>query len=105
MQALPHRTGGAGMRLPLMLAGVVVVVGHGRILYFTGGRFESTDDAYVNAARASISTNVAGRVVELRVHDNQRVHKGTCSSSSTTAVPPSGRSRAKLSNASCRSTR
>ncbi|MEJ1966931.1 MAG: biotin/lipoyl-binding protein [Gammaproteobacteria bacterium] len=30
----------------------------------------------MSAARVAISTNVPGRVVELRVHVNQRVHKG-----------------------------
>lgn len=64
------------MRLPLMLAGVVVVVGMAGYLYLNGGRFESTDDAYVKTARVSISANVAGRVVELAVHDNQAVHTG-----------------------------
>lgn len=63
-------------RLPLMLAGVVVVAGIAGYLYLSGGRFESTDDAYVKTARVSISANVAGRVVELAVHDNQAVHTG-----------------------------
>ncbi len=30
----------------------------------------------MNAARVAISTNVPGRVIELRVHDNQRVKRG-----------------------------
>lgn len=63
-------------RLPLMLAGIVVVASAAGYLYLTGGRFESTDDAYVKTARVSISANVAGRVVELAVHDNQAVHTG-----------------------------
>jgi len=36
----------------------------------------STDDAYVQAARVDISTNVPGRVVEVDVHENQRVAFG-----------------------------
>jgi membrane fusion protein (multidrug efflux system) len=64
------------MRLPLMLAGVIVVAGAASYLYLHGGRFESTDDAYVKTARVSISANVAGRVVELAVRDNQPVHTG-----------------------------
>ena len=39
----------------------------------TGGRYVSTDDAYVQAARVSISSDVPGRVVEIDVHDNQPV--------------------------------
>lgn len=44
--------------------------------YFAGGRFQSTDDAYVQAGTVSVSANVAGRVVEIRVHDNQLVKRG-----------------------------
>ena len=64
------------LRKPLMIGGVALIVGIAAYFYFAGGRYESTEDAYVNAARVSISTNVPGRVVELRVHDNQRVRKG-----------------------------
>jgi len=35
-----------------VLAPIVVVAGAG-YFYFTGGRYESTDDAYVQAARVS----------------------------------------------------
>jgi membrane fusion protein, multidrug efflux system len=64
------------LRRPIMIAGVVLIVGIASFFYFTGGRYEATDDAYVNAARVAISTNIPGRVVELRVHDNQRVKEG-----------------------------
>ena len=63
-------------RLPLMLAGVVLVVGFGLYYFLLRGRYESTNDAYVSAARVSVSTNLGGRVVEVNVHDNQRVQKG-----------------------------
>ena len=59
-----------------MALGFVVVLGGALIFYLRSGRIESTDDAYVQAARTSISADVAGRVVELAVHDNQFVHKG-----------------------------
>ena len=64
------------LRLPLMLAGVLVVAVGSLALYLHGGRVMSTDDAYVQAARASISSSVSGRVVEILVHDNQHVRKG-----------------------------
>jgi membrane fusion protein, multidrug efflux system len=64
------------LRKPVMIGGVVLILGIAAFVYFTGGRYESTDDAYVNAARVAISTNVPGRVIELRVHDNQRVKRG-----------------------------
>ena len=63
-------------RRPLLLLGPIVVLAIAAYFYLTGGRFESTDDAYVMSARVAISANVAGRVVELAVHDNQSVHRG-----------------------------
>src|SRR5262249_29235483 len=59
-----------------MLAGPLVVLLAGGYWYLTGGRYVSTDDAYVQAARVSISTDVSGRVVEIDVHDNNRVTAG-----------------------------
>lgn len=64
------------LRLPLLVLGPAVVLGLIAYFYVTGGRFESTDDAYVMTARVAISANVSGRVVELKVHDNQAVHRG-----------------------------
>jgi membrane fusion protein, multidrug efflux system len=64
------------LRLPLMLAGPLVVLLAGGYWYLTGGRYISTDDAYVQAARVAVSTDVSGRVVEIAVHDNERVKAG-----------------------------
>ncbi len=64
------------LRMPLMILGPVVALGLGCYFFLTGGRHESTNDAYVQTARVAISANVAGRVVELAVQDNQRVHRG-----------------------------
>jgi membrane fusion protein (multidrug efflux system) len=64
------------LRLPLMLAGPIVVVIAASWWYLTSGRYVSTDDAYVQAARTMISTDVAGRVVNVAVRDNERVIKG-----------------------------
>jgi membrane fusion protein (multidrug efflux system) len=64
------------LRLPLMLAGPIVVLIAASWWYLTSGRFVSTDDAYVQAARTMISADISGRVVEVLVHDNQRVSKG-----------------------------
>jgi membrane fusion protein (multidrug efflux system) len=64
------------LRLPLMLAGPLVVLIAASWWYLTSGRFVSTDDAYVQAARTMISADISGRVVAVSVHDNQRVAKG-----------------------------
>jgi len=64
------------MRLPLMLLGLAAVIALALYFYLSGGRYEETDDAYVQAAQVVISADVAGRVQEVAVHDNQRVHSG-----------------------------
>lgn len=46
------------------------------IYYLVGGRYVSTDDAYVQAAKAAISSNVPGQVLKIYVRDNQLVRKG-----------------------------
>jgi membrane fusion protein (multidrug efflux system) len=63
-------------RRALLIGGPVLVLIVGLIVYVTGGRYVSTDDAYVQAARVDISTEVSGRVLEIAVHDNQHVKKG-----------------------------
>src|SRR6266436_6449497 len=64
------------LRRPLILAAPIAIVGLGAYYYFTGGRYQSTDDAYTQAATVSISSNVAGRVREIEVRDNELVHRG-----------------------------
>jgi membrane fusion protein, multidrug efflux system len=64
------------LRLPLMVAGPVVVILGGVWWYLTSGRYVETDDAYIQAARAVISADVNGRVMTIEVTDNQRVTKG-----------------------------
>jgi membrane fusion protein, multidrug efflux system len=48
----------------------------GGIWYVTGGRIMSTDNAYVNAETVGISTDVAGIVQDVNVHENQHVTSG-----------------------------
>ena len=64
------------LRLPLMLAGPIVVLIGASWWYLTSGRYVSTDDAYIQAARTMVSTDVSGRVVSIAVADNQRVTQG-----------------------------
>ena len=44
--------------------------------YVTGGRVMSTDDAYVEADKVGISTDVSGIVKEIDVNNNQHVDAG-----------------------------
>ena len=70
------RTIGDRLRWPLLIGGPVIVLAIVAWFVLTGGRYQSTDDAYVQAARTPISANVSARVVELDVKDNQPVKKG-----------------------------
>jgi membrane fusion protein, multidrug efflux system len=63
-------------RWPLMAMAGVAVLGAGAYFYFTGGRYQTTDDAYAQAATVSISANVGGQVSEIQVHDNELVRRG-----------------------------
>ena len=62
-------------RLLLVLGPVVVLIGAAYV-YATGGRYEGTDNAYVQAHMVSISPEIAGRVVEVPVHENEPVKQG-----------------------------
>jgi membrane fusion protein (multidrug efflux system) len=64
------------LRWPLMVLAVIAVLGGGGYFYVIGVRYQSTDDAYAQAATVSISANVAGRVSEIEVRDNELVHRG-----------------------------
>jgi len=44
--------------------------------YFTGGRYVVTENAYIKSKLVNISTDIDGRVVEVKIHNNQRVKKG-----------------------------
>jgi membrane fusion protein (multidrug efflux system) len=66
----------ARFRKPLFIAGPVIVALIGLFLYLHGGRYESTDNAYVQSAKVSVSANVSGRVIAVEVANNQRVRKG-----------------------------
>ena len=61
------------LRWPLMSLAAMAVLGGGAYFYIKGSRYQSTDDAYAQAATVSISANVAGRVSEIEVRDNELV--------------------------------
>ena len=60
----------------LMLAGVAVVAIGGLTFWLMGGRYVSTDDAYVEANKLMVSTDVSGLVLDVDVKEGQFVHKG-----------------------------
>lgn len=62
---------------PLLMFGVPIlllaIVGY---FYFTSGRTVSTDNAYVQQDKVSVSADVSGRIVNVAVRENQQVKKG-----------------------------
>jgi len=60
----------------LMLALPVALVLGGGTIWLTGGRYADTDNAYVHQPIVPVSADVAGRVVEVDVAENQSVKAG-----------------------------
>ncbi|NEW97220.1 HlyD family secretion protein [Rhodopseudomonas sp. BR0G17] len=64
-------------RRPLLLVVLPMVALIGGItFYLEGGRYVTTDDAYVGAQKVLITPDVAGKIVEVTVKEGQRVQPG-----------------------------
>jgi membrane fusion protein (multidrug efflux system) len=64
------------LRPVLMVGGVLIVLIGGLVFWVTGGRYVSSDDTYVDAAKVSLSTDVPGLVAHVDVRDNSHVDAG-----------------------------
>ncbi|MEG3089675.1 HlyD family secretion protein [Sphingomonas sp. PB4P5] len=69
----PNRRWG---RTALMLSVPLLVIAVAAYLWFTAGRFVSTDNAYVSQDKVSVSSDVAGRIVQVAVRENETVKAG-----------------------------
>lgn len=69
-------TGLRRWRWPLILSGPLLIIVI--VIYFvaTGGRYQTTDNAYVQIAKVPVAPSIGGRVVEIYVHENQAVRRG-----------------------------
>jgi membrane fusion protein (multidrug efflux system) len=66
-----------GQRRMLLMYGLpAVIVLVGATLWMTGGRFASTDDAYVQQDMITVSSDISGRITEVNVTENQPVKAG-----------------------------
>lgn len=77
----PEAVAGAGPRAQnrrrlLMIAGPLVLALGVGVWWLMGGRYESTDDAYLHQARINVAASVGGRVTRVNVSDNQAVKEG-----------------------------
>ncbi|GLK82575.1 HlyD family secretion protein [Ancylobacter defluvii] len=71
---VPKRRG--RWRATLMLGGIAVVALGAGYVWLTGGRYVSTDDAYVRAGKLMVSTDVSGIVSDVDVKEGQQVAAG-----------------------------
>lgn len=70
------RFGRKRLRMILLvgLPALAAVVGLG--LYLSGGRYISTDNAYVGAQKVLITPDISGKITHVAVHEGQRVNPG-----------------------------
>lgn len=64
------------LRRILMIGGVAIVASVALVMWLIGGRYVSTDDAYVQSAKLMVSTDVSGLVKDVDVKEGQHVTKG-----------------------------
>ncbi|WEK46451.1 MAG: HlyD family secretion protein [Candidatus Andeanibacterium colombiense] len=64
------------LRAPLMIAAPVLVLLGALFFYLHGGRYEATDNAYVQAGMVEIAPSVGGHVVKVLVSENESVRAG-----------------------------
>lgn len=64
------------LRKPLMIGVPILLAVIAFFAWFTGGRYVSTDNAYIHAPKLMVSSDVSGLVSDVLVHEGQRVHKG-----------------------------
>lgn len=63
-------------RMPLLLLAPVIALLAALYFYLSGGRFEETDNAYIQSGLTAVSANVSGPVIAVAVRNNQRVKAG-----------------------------
>jgi membrane fusion protein (multidrug efflux system) len=64
------------LRAPLLLAAPIVAIVLGLFFYLGGGRYQETDNGYIQSGLVPVSASVSGPVVSIAVVNNQRVRVG-----------------------------
>ncbi|MCA6252476.1 HlyD family secretion protein [Phenylobacterium sp.] len=71
-----RRGGGVPRRWILMVTGPLVILAALAWYLLSLGRFQTTDNAFVQVAKTPVAPSISGRVVEIFVRENQPVKKG-----------------------------
>jgi len=64
------------MRLLLLWVVPIAVIAAGIWVYLSAGRYASTDDAYVQADKSVVASQVNGNILRVSVQENEQVHAG-----------------------------
>lgn len=72
----PRSFGRRLRQLLLLLLGPALIAGLSLYVYLHGGRYVTTDNAYVKSDMLSISANVSGMVTGLWLHEGDRIQRG-----------------------------
>lgn len=76
---LPRTEAGPRRRWParmLMLLVPLALAAIGGYVWLSGGRYVSTDNAYVQQDKVAVSPEVGGRIIDVRVRENMTVARG-----------------------------
>ncbi len=72
----PSWRGPPSRRTALMIAGILAVLVGSAVSWVRGGRYATSDDAYVQAAKVLVTTDVSGIVSAVDVREGQAVKRG-----------------------------
>ena len=73
---LRARLGGKRLRTILLIGLPLLAAIAGGAIYLTGGRYVSTDNAYVGAQKVLITPDISGKVINVAVREGQQVKPG-----------------------------
>lgn len=65
-----------GRRYALMALVPLALLAGGTYFWVTGGRYEETENANLRQARIAVTSEVAGRIIQVDIHENQSVKQG-----------------------------
>ena len=71
-----RRSGGIPRRWLVMIGGPLVIAVALAGYFLALGRYQTTDNAFVQVAKTPVAPSVSGRVIEIYVRENQAVKKG-----------------------------